>query len=324
MKKPQNEIVPVYQVINGRKYPRILPRHILLDALNYTPEKGDIFIASYPKSGMTWMQHIVLLILNNGKQHQDHMEFIRKTPFLDAMGSQAIREMPKPGPIKTHFPFHLVPYSSEAKYIYVARNPKDNCVSYFHHHLMFPMYRFQNGTFNTFFELFVTGETISGDYFDNLMSWYPHRGDHNVLFVTYEEMKTNIREVVLKVAGFLHEECLEMLKADEELLQRILYYTSFDYMKKTVNRDLESFFKTNPLKFLMGSTPPGLRAGILNAIRLGDLKTPDKPNFIRKGIVGDWKNYMTEDQSKRLDEKFLKVTQGTDLPQLWKEYMQLT
>ena len=34
---------------------------------------------------------------------------------------------------------------------------------------------------------------------------------------------------------------------------------------------------------------------------------------MRKGIVGDWKNYFTEDQNKRLNDEFARRMAGTGL-----------
>lgn len=48
---------------------------------------------------------------------------------------------------------------------------------------------------------------------------------------------------------------------------------------------------------------------------------PKSMNFIRKGIVGDWRNHFSEEQSRRLDEKFAKKTQGTEIANWWKEFM---
>ena len=33
----------------------------------FVPKPSDVFVASYPKSGTTWVQHIVSLIKNNGE-----------------------------------------------------------------------------------------------------------------------------------------------------------------------------------------------------------------------------------------------------------------
>lgn len=66
-----------------------------------------------------------------------------------------------------------------------------------------PGYRFKNGKFDDFFELFMEGEVDFGDYFDCLMSWYEHRNDQNVLFLTYEQLKKDTKEYVLKIAKFM-------------------------------------------------------------------------------------------------------------------------
>ena len=45
------------------------------------------------------------------------------------------------------------------------------------------------GPLRIFFECFVAGEVDFGDYFDNLTSWYVHKDDQNILFLTYESIK---------------------------------------------------------------------------------------------------------------------------------------
>lgn len=39
------------------------------------------------------------------------------------------------------------------------------------------------------------------------------------------------------------------------------------------------------------------------------------------GIVGDWKNYFSPMQNARLMKKYREKTIGTDIPQLWDNYM---
>ena len=52
--------------------------------------------------------------------------------------------------IKTHLPFAMTPWHDEALYVYVARNPFDCAVSFYHHTRGFPQhYRFADGTFDT-------------------------------------------------------------------------------------------------------------------------------------------------------------------------------
>ena len=56
--------------------------------------------------------------------------------------------------------------------IYVCRNPKDCCVSYFHHYQLFEEgYKFK-GNFADFAGLFLEGALEYGPYWDHLKVYY--------------------------------------------------------------------------------------------------------------------------------------------------------
>lgn len=74
--------------------------------------------------------------------------------------------------------------NTEAKYIFVARNPKDCLTSYYFHNRNFKIYNWADGDFDVFFELFASGQLAFGDYYDHLLSWLPHINDPNVFFIT--------------------------------------------------------------------------------------------------------------------------------------------
>ena len=79
-------------------------------------------------------------------------------------------------PDQDALPFARTPWSVQAKYLYVARNPFDCAVSFYHHTRGFVRhYDFAEGTWETFFDCFLRGEVDFGDYFDHLVSWWPHR-----------------------------------------------------------------------------------------------------------------------------------------------------
>lgn len=86
-------------------------------------------------------------------------------------GASIAETMPRPGIIKTHLPCGRAPWSDNAKYIFVARNPKDCCVSYYHHYKGHDF----TGSFDEYFEMFIGGNVNFGDYFDHLMGWYEYR-----------------------------------------------------------------------------------------------------------------------------------------------------
>ncbi|GFX99617.1 sulfotransferase 1C2A [Trichonephila clavipes] len=173
MAEPSFE-APASQFIDGFQIPAMFPAEGFRSAVQYKPRSDDVFIVTYPKCGTTWTQHTVSLIFSHGEPVMSSTAFFSAAPFLEITGAEGAEKMPRPGAIKVHLPFHLTPWSEKAKYLYVTRNPKDCCVSYFHHMRNIPGHEFK-GTFDQFFELFLSGKIDYGDYFDHLLGWYEHR-----------------------------------------------------------------------------------------------------------------------------------------------------
>ncbi|KAK8787631.1 hypothetical protein V5799_022593, partial [Amblyomma americanum] len=222
---------PSYVDVDGIRLPGGFDPVHVREALNFKPNPGDIFIVTYPKCGTHWIQQISQLILNRGVSATNYLEFQMKTPFIEFTGTKMLDAIPPPRLLKTHFAFDRQPYHRDAKYVYMVRNPKDCCVSFFHHTRGIPGYKFSNGSFDDFFELFIRGETDFGDYFDNLLSWYDHKDDPNVFFLTYEQLKADAKTWVLRLAHFFGKEYAEPLKKDPDLLQQVLDKSSVQYMK---------------------------------------------------------------------------------------------
>lgn len=319
---PKPSSKPFTQYVDGFPIPGMFLLENYLSALSYKPRPDDIILSTYPKCGTTWAQHILVLIFRQGEPMISPMQFFAAAPFLELAGAEGSENMPRPGAIKVHLPYHLTPRSDSAKYIYISRNPKDCCVSYFHHMKDSPIHLF-NGTFDEFFEYFISGNIDFGDYFDHLLGWYAHKNDPNVLFMTYEEMKENHEGSVLKMASFVDDKLYaEPLRNDPQKLKNILKYSSFNYMKKTVNEGMEEMFDMSREHLLQSDMPPQLKKMFASVpIPSADSNEPKSVNFVRKGIVGDWRNYFTKEQSRRIDEKFDERTKGTDIPKLFKKYM---
>ncbi|GFU07325.1 sulfotransferase 1 family member D1 [Nephila pilipes] len=309
------------QFVNGFQVPAFYSKENVLSALEYKPRPDDIFIATYPKCGTTWAQHILMLLFRHGQPPDSNMEFFKTAVYIDSQGAKSAENMLKPGAIKTHFPFHMIPWSKQAKYICITRNPKDCCVSYYHHMKGMPGHSFK-GTFDQFFELFLAGMIDFGDYFDNLMGWYEHRNDPNVLFLTYEEMKENTEAAILKMASFIDDEIYaEPLRKDPEMLNNVVKYSSIQCMREGVNKGMEELLNMSKEDVLKSDVSEDMKKFLCHVQELEDSHKPTSVNFVRKGIVGDWRNYFSEDQSKRMDQKFAERTKGTDIPNFWKDYM---
>jgi hypothetical protein len=207
-------------------------------------------------------------------------------PHLEEVGRDAIEALAHPRLIKTHLPRELTPFDSAARYVYVARNPFDCAVSFYHHTRGFPQhYDFAAGTFDEFFECFICGEVDFGDYFDNLLSWRASAGAANVMFVTYEDLKADTASAVLAIGEFLGTPAAECAR-DSAKLARVVAASSFASMRKDQRR-------------WSSARPAGM------------------PAFVRKGTVGDWRNMFTAAQTKRLLARFEARTAGTAAAGLW-------
>ncbi|XP_077539062.1 sulfotransferase ssu-1-like [Haemaphysalis longicornis] len=264
---------PFYRITNGHRIPGAFSEEVLEGFLKYRPASDDIFVVTFPKCGTHWTSVILSKTLEVCRGIPP-----RKFILAERGGVDAILAGPAPRIVCTHLPFHLTPHNVNTKYIYVARNPKDCCVSFFEHTKAFPSYGFQDGTFDEYLDIFLNGETDFGNYYETLKSWYAHKDDPNVLFLTYESIKLDTEGSVLKIAEFVNPELSTALRNDSKKMNAVLESSTVNTMRKNIEGP-----------------------------------------FVRKGVVGDWKNYFFREQSQRLEEKFLLEVKGTDIPDLWKD-----
>jgi len=265
--------------------PMGFPSEAFGSALRYQPADDDFFIATYPKCGTTWAQHIVYLIAHRGVPLPVTARMSDVIPHLEEIGAEATERLPRPRCLKTHLPYGMTPQADDARYLYVARNPFDCAVSFFHHTRGFVThYDFADGRFEDYFECFLAGEVDFGDYFDSLLSWHARASDPNVLFLTYEAMSADPRGAVLAIANFMGAACVR----DEAVLDAILRHSSFASMSRDQQR-------------WSSRRPDGM------------------PAFVRKGVIGDWKNHLSATQAARLLAKSERRLAGTSLEAIWSE-----
>ena len=279
---------PRYTVHDGFRMPMGFPAAGFESGQRYVAAPGDVFVASYPKCGTTWMQYIVYLLLNDARPLEAGQRIDDVFPHLEEVGRDVVAALPTPRLIKTHLPFARTPWSPHAKYVYVARNPFDCAVSFYHHTRGFPRhYDFAEGTWETFCECFLAGDVDFGDYFDNLLSWWPHRTEANVLFLTYERMLADPAAAVAEIARAIGGRATELV-ADVRGLERVVRLSSFGEMRRDQGR-------------WSSQRPAGM------------------PAFVRKGVVGDAANYFTSEQASKLVAKMRARMAGTGLEDLWPE-----
>lgn len=153
-------------------------------------------------------------------------------------------------------------------------------VSYYHFHRMnrnLPA----PGTWEEYFESFLTGKVCWGSWFDHVKGWWHAKDQHRILYLFYEDMKENPKHAIQKLAEFIGK------SLDDKVLDKIVHHTSFSVMKQNPMANYTSI----PAEFMNQSISP----------------------FIRKGVVGDWKNHFTVAQNERFDDDYRKNMADTTL-----------
>ena len=180
---------------------------------------------------------------------------------------------PSPRIMNTHLQYRLMEKAlvkDHPKVIVILRNPKDSLVSYYH------FYNTRKGfepipTFSKFFEMFKKKQLVFGDWFDHANGWYKQKDLDNFHVISYEEMKADHSGSVRRLAEFLEKDL------NESQVQRIVEHTSLKSMK-------------------------GRKSAKMGSEDAKAVVDESKSAFVRKGVVGDWKNHFSQDESEYVDE----------------------
>ena len=151
------------------------------------------------------------------------------------------------------------------------RNPKDNLVSFYHWHKKMPHLSFP-GTWSELFNLYQRKELYYGDMMEFNVGWWKHRRDDNFLFLFFEDMKRDPHSSVRRIAQHCHVTLMP------EQVERIVAYSGFEAMR---------------------SSHAVVSAYAKYGIPIND--------YLRKGEVGDWRNFFTPKQCDYVDAQCTKI-----------------
>ena len=238
--KPQ--FIPfTWQEIDGIFYPSYIIPERLEKLKTFPLRPDDIFVCTYPKGGSHWVSFIVQLILNNGVEKKD-VPFNHMFPWLEAPGlpesfnlckMEDIERLPNPRCFFSHAYYSKMPggppSDSPARYIYVARNPKDTFVSYYHFHVKVQKHLVFDRTWDQFFDEYIKGRVFFGSWWDHIPEWWSHRDEKNVLFLKYEDLKKDLPKYVETMANFLG------YNLGQDIITKIASMCSFNEMKTTTS-----------------------------------------------------------------------------------------
>lgn len=255
------------------------------------------------RAGTHLVQQMIQLLLNKGQSARTFAEFTTRAPFLEIQGLQ---ESPSEAPrlLRTHLPMNRLRLSDKAKYVYVARNPWDCCVSNFHLMRDFPVFEFADGTFHDFLDTFLDGRFGFGDYFDHVLSGYEHRHDANVFFVTYEEIQRDKVDVVHRLARFLGDEYGDIVRSDSALLKLVLEKSSVEFMTDLLRTDAKEIAQL-------------LKRGDVQPVSGNEETKPAQCSIVRKGEVGGWQSYFSPGNVTKMQRKIDEKFEGTGIMSIW-------
>jgi aryl sulfotransferase len=244
----------------------------------------DIVIATYAKSGTTWLQQIVGQLLFDGAEDLDVAEM---SPWLDlrvppkAEKLSVVRNQTHRRFIKTHLPVDALVFSPKVKYIYVGRDGRDVVWSMYNHHsnaneMWYDALNNTPGRVGPAIErppesvtqYFRDWMDRNGHpfwpYWENVSSWWAIRDLPNVTLVHFEDLKRDMPGEIRRIAKFLET------PINESKWDSILEHCSFDYMKQNAG-------KTVPLG--------------------GAFWDGGSQTFINKGVNGRWRELLSEEES---------------------------
>jgi aryl sulfotransferase len=211
---------------------------------NFKFRDDDIILATYAKSGTTWMQQILAQLIFNGAEG---IEVSKLSPWYDLriMPPEALaglEEQTHRRFVKTHLPVDALVFSPKAKYIYVGRDGRDMVWSLYNHHANAnaQWYDALNNTpgrvgppieppptdIAVYFRQWLEQDGYPfWPFWENVRSWWSIRHLANVKLVHFNDLKRDLPGSIRGIGAFLD------IDIDEKTFPAIVEHCTFDYMK---------------------------------------------------------------------------------------------
>ncbi len=250
-------------------------------------EGGVFWIASYPKSGNTWVRFLICNLVFGPQESAAALS--RLAPDIHEFAT-APAPPTQPVFLKTHFPFSAaLPLGAHtAAAIYVVRDPADVMLSNFH-------YSRRSGTtaaddeaaLQQYVEQYLAAQgdprwitARMGTWSEHVGSWLGVRHPFPVLPLRYEDLLSNGRQGAERICSFLG------LTRTAEEIERAVSGASFRRMKEIEEADIRS---RNVGIFYKPYLEPSINAGL---------------RFMRSGTAGDAVRSLTPGQRQRIAAVF--------------------
>lgn len=242
------------------RYPFILIRHIGL-------YPGDVFLASYPRSGSNWVKFLLLESILGCS-----LDFPQSDAYMPYVGAHnnAIPLLENNGRlIKTHEVYHPV----YRKAIYIVRDPRDVVVS--EYRLRYSLRQYTESFDNFLDEFLTTGVSGLGSWGNHVNSWLSAQHS-TILVIRFTDLRRNTTTMVTNMLKFIG------VSATDEAIQRAIEDSTVENMK---NKEDQIRRADHPEGFIWSHLP-------------------DQERFINQGEPQGWKTKLSSDQQCRIAYQF--------------------
>ncbi|XP_035669162.1 sulfotransferase family cytosolic 1B member 1-like [Branchiostoma floridae] len=263
---------------------------------SFEVREDDVFVSAFNKSGTTWTQQIISLVTAGSNFSEvSKIPLGKRVPWLERADLHAdappiisqLKDSPSPRLMKTHLPYNMLPKQAregKGKIVYCARNPKDVVVSV--HNMNFINDYLQPLSWEETLHEFLSAPPANL-WWNVIPEYWSHKDDANLLFIKYEDIKKDLRGHVVKIAEFLGRSL--SVEQIDEVTANCTFAAMKDNQATNLSRDpvlKEKVFKR------------GNEHGI---------------EFMRKGQVGDWRNWFSPQQLETFEAFHSEKMAGTDL-----------
>ncbi len=248
----------------------------------FAPRSDDIIVTTSYKSGTTWMQQLLHLVIF--KDTPDALPVAFVSPWVDATFHAPIAELAAGLEaqthrrfVKSHLPLDGLPYYPQVKYVVVARDARDVFMSLWNHYRNYTddiMARFNENTgesgerfpaapaddaIREVWRAWMTRgwfewESEGWPFWSNLhhtQSYWQHRDLENIELFHYSDLLVDLPGQIRRLAEFLG------IELTSEELERVAESATFDQMKKSfkvMDEPMRAVFKGGSDAFIFKGT----------------------------------------------------------------------
>jgi hypothetical protein len=218
----------------------------------FLPGPNDVYLASYPRSGNTWLRAVIAEIMF-GDSGANIAELDRYVPDI-YVPQLATNVVPAEfHVIKTHEPYHHQQRMRLQRVIYIFRDPRDVAVSYYRYLNKLGQY---DGPLDAFLVDWLAARIWPCSWHEHLMSWaadWPRVPNDQWLVVRYEDLLHDSTNHVRTIARYLGN------SLDESRLNEVLQRTTSDEMRRKEKAGMRSSERATGFQFIGGAKAGGWR-----------------------------------------------------------------